>query len=382
MCNEPLAIQAKDSEGTLYENMLSKPVVNAYNTKDGFICLNQDQPGEAECPDFQVRFKCPLDHCATPNCAALMWRRAATEKALARLLTSLERGTSSSNWCVRVEQTSGFWCVRVEQTSGFWSVCEGGADLRVLVCEGGADLRVLVCESGADLRALVCEGGADLRALVCEGGADLRDLRDLGPLTFALTEGDAERPDPNQSRQSQCCGQLKPKVLGFKLWVLIHVLTRYGSVLESFSHRISHMKRECFTEWFDRDDPSGSGDWEKFSDLFRDHPTQICSKPIGVDAQTMEGLSLGSTRNKLNRSDINISIKHTDKYDLTGLVCLGSEQEAGVECADYKIRFLCPADFCMKPDTVCDLGYVLRLDGAGAGSVRHSRKKSGSRKSH
>ncbi|KAF3849962.1 hypothetical protein F7725_019681 [Dissostichus mawsoni] len=32
----------------------------------------------------------------------------------------------------------------------------------------------------------------------------------------------------------------------------------------------------CWTDWFDRDNPSGSGDWELSSDLRKENPGKIC----------------------------------------------------------------------------------------------------------
>ncbi|KAL3052399.1 hypothetical protein OYC64_005028 [Pagothenia borchgrevinki] len=51
---------------------------------------------------------------------------------------------------------------------------------------------------------------------------------------------------------------------------------------------------QCWTDWFDRDDPSGSGDWENFSNLYRENPGKICPKPQGIEATTLSGLSVAA----------------------------------------------------------------------------------------
>lgn len=50
----------------------------------------------------------------------------------------------------------------------------------------------------------------------------------------------------------------------------------------------------CWTDWFDRDDPSGTGDWETLSDLRKQFPQKICPKPIDIEVQTLSGLSVAA----------------------------------------------------------------------------------------
>lgn len=38
-----------------------------------------------------------------------------------------------------------------------------------------------------------------------------------------------------------------------------------------------------WTEWFDRDDERGSGDWEKLSDLHKAFPERLCSNPLDIE---------------------------------------------------------------------------------------------------
>lgn len=51
---------------------------------------------------------------------------------------------------------------------------------------------------------------------------------------------------------------------------------------------------ECWTDWFDRDDPTGTGDWELLSLLQTKYPKKICSKPLDIEAKTLSGLSPAS----------------------------------------------------------------------------------------
>ncbi|XP_059494000.1 uncharacterized protein si:dkey-205h13.2 [Stegostoma tigrinum] len=90
----------------------------------------------------------------------------------------------------------------------------------------------------------------------------------------------------------------------------------------------------CKTRWFDRDDPSGNGDFEDFVNLQKEYPDQICSKPTACEVETTSGISIMSTGD--NVADCSIS---------SGFTCINKEQEDG-SCEDYKIRFTCPESFC------------------------------------
>jgi len=42
-----------------------------------------------------------------------------------------------------------------------------------------------------------------------------------------------------------------------------------------------------WTQFFDRDNPSGNGDYEITSYLRREYPGRLCSNPIGIDARVI-----------------------------------------------------------------------------------------------
>uniref|UniRef100_A0A671K1A0 WxxW domain-containing protein n=1 Tax=Sinocyclocheilus anshuiensis TaxID=1608454 RepID=A0A671K1A0_9TELE len=92
---------------------------------------------------------------------------------------------------------------------------------------------------------------------------------------------------------------------------------------------ISLSTQSCITKWFDRDDPNGNGDYELLADLLSTNPGEICPSPIAIEAQT-------------------ISVFSGHVYNPTsGFACVNANQ-AGVLCADYKVRFTCPEDWCSK----------------------------------
>ncbi|KAM9860826.1 cell migration-inducing and hyaluronan-binding protein [Aulostomus maculatus] len=85
-----------------------------------------------------------------------------------------------------------------------------------------------------------------------------------------------------------------------------------------------------WTDWFDRDDERGSGDWEKLSDLHRAHPDQTCSNPLDIQAETLDGVPSNQTGDVIHKNDKNY-----------GFVCLNKDQGPLGVCNNYRVRFLC-----------------------------------------
>lgn len=85
-----------------------------------------------------------------------------------------------------------------------------------------------------------------------------------------------------------------------------------------------------WTAWLNRDDPSGTGDWETLDD-FRAAGINVCNgaAPIGIDCATLAGVDYR------NAGEV---------YSCTrgsGGICQNALQNDGA-CLDYQVRFLCP----------------------------------------
>ncbi|XP_034534879.1 mucin-5AC, partial [Notolabrus celidotus] len=98
----------------------------------------------------------------------------------------------------------------------------------------------------------------------------------------------------------------------------------------------SHTNTDCWTGWFDRDNPSGIGDLEILSVLQYENPAKICNKPLQIEVQTTAGLSAAATGDVIEVADVN-----------TGFICKNSAQAQGT-CQDYRVRFMCPSNFCSQ----------------------------------
>ncbi|XP_030260755.1 cartilage intermediate layer protein 2-like [Sparus aurata] len=97
---------------------------------------------------------------------------------------------------------------------------------------------------------------------------------------------------------------------------------------------------QCWTDWFDRDNPSGSGDWETLRSLRRENPGKICPEPRDMEVTTLSGLSVSAAGEVIFRNDL------TD-----GFVCRNQDQ-ADRMCNDYRVRFSCPPQYCGLQGTV------------------------------
>ena len=47
-------------------------------------------------------------------------------------------------------------------------------------------------------------------------------------------------------------------------------------------------KRQRAGKWYDRDDPSVTGDWETLKDLRQENPGEICARPLAIESQTVD----------------------------------------------------------------------------------------------
>ena len=79
-----------------------------------------------------------------------------------------------------------------------------------------------------------------------------------------------------------------------------------------------------WTDWLDRDDPDGVGDYELLGAF---DPYEACKSPIAVKAKDIG-------------PDGSILITHIDLE--TGFYCLNHEQTNGKSCSDFAVSFCCP----------------------------------------
>ena len=78
-----------------------------------------------------------------------------------------------------------------------------------------------------------------------------------------------------------------------------------------------------WSDWLNADDADNFGDWE----ALRSHP-QVCTHPVGIEAQ------------RVDQSNTDLQVVHISKE--YGFWCIHTEQDGGVQCTDWEVRFCCP----------------------------------------
>ncbi|XP_065835629.1 mucin-5AC-like [Oscarella lobularis] len=86
----------------------------------------------------------------------------------------------------------------------------------------------------------------------------------------------------------------------------------------------------CWTNWFDRDNPGGTGDWELLSDYYKEG-YNLCFQPKAVRCRTK------NTHKPYSSTGESVTCTLA-----TGLICKNQDQSPGKFCSDYEVSFLCP----------------------------------------
>jgi hypothetical protein len=94
-----------------------------------------------------------------------------------------------------------------------------------------------------------------------------------------------------------------------------------------------------WTEWLDRDDPSGNADAEILSNFLQEKPGAVCQQPTAIEAR----YSTPSGWVVINPSTASSAPNIIRAFSPTvGLACFNADQTNGKpSCQDYHVRFLC-----------------------------------------
>ncbi|XP_078578752.1 uncharacterized protein LOC144863450 [Branchiostoma floridae x Branchiostoma japonicum] len=188
-------------------------------------------------------------------------------------------------------------------------VCEW--DVLKLGCGDGKRIDILSALYGRTNNH-VCPGGS-VPTLSCRSPISLRQVRNLcqGTRSCSVQASNNVFGDP-------CAGTYK-----------------YLEVWYACTGGSEHPNPEgcpSWTRWYDRDDPSGTGDYEILSRLRMEHPGEVCPAP-----STMEARVKGSNVPASQTGD-HLFIFNTQ----LGLGCKSEDQEGHHQCEDYEVRFCCP----------------------------------------
>ncbi len=101
-----------------------------------------------------------------------------------------------------------------------------------------------------------------------------------------------------------------------------------------------------WTDWLNRDTPTGKGDYETLSDFLATGAVP-CTEPDHIECRTVDGVDWKQAGQKY-------------KCSLTrGGICVNAKQPAGEQCLNYEVRFLCdyePLRLSAESDTAFECG--------------------------
>ena len=148
-------------------------------------------------------------------------------------------------------------------------------------------------------------------------------------------------------REKSCKKYIKAKILTKSIWNQLglpaaefdkvcnagsaKLRVEYGFDKRPKSWSFIHELSVPWTGWLNRDNPGGNGDFETLADFVRNG--QVCANPRKIQCRgvgTRQLVSSGTVNGQNYRCDVTV-----------GGVCDNRQQNPGVRCGDYEVRFLC-----------------------------------------
>ncbi|XP_065141778.1 uncharacterized protein [Paramisgurnus dabryanus] len=349
VCPKPIAIEVTTLSGTQIQQTSS--IFQTYDPLQGFSCVN----GKLSCKDYRVRFTCPRSFCQT-KCVTRWFDRDDPSgngdfEYLSDLLKEYPGLICQNPIGIEAQTVSG---LHVIQTGNVFQVYNAISGFACVNSEQGAvqcdDYKVrFLCP---DSFCSSCRTPWIDRDNP-DGVGDFETLDHI-QIEYPLLVC----PQPIAIEVTTLSGiQIQQTSSIFQTFDPLQGFSCVNGNLSCQDYRVrftcprSFCQTKCVTRWFDRDDPSGNGDFEYLSDLLNENPGLICQNPIGIEAQTVAGLQASQTGNIFQVYNA-----------ISGFACVNSEQ-GGVQCDDYKVRFLCPDSFCSS----CRTPWIDRDNPGGVG---------------
>ncbi|KAA0707142.1 hypothetical protein E1301_Tti002463 [Triplophysa tibetana] len=308
ICPDPIGIEVQTLSG-----QPASRTGNIFRVNDasrGFACVNADQR-KIECVDYRVRFTCPEKFCS--QCTTKWFdlddpNGEGDYELLFKLLDKYPESICPDPIGIEVQTVSG---QPAFQTGNIFEVYD-------------------------PLQGFVCVNKQQKESSCCRTPwIDRDDPERVGDLeTLNLIQ--MEYP-------LQVCPQP----------IAIEVTTLSGTQVQQTASifQVGQYLSEWVTQWFDRDDDTGYGDYEYLSDLLKEYPGLLCPNPVGIEVQTISGQPAFQTGNVFQVYN-----------PTTGFACVNANQ-GGEQCADYRVRFLCPETLWSS----CSTKWFNRDDPSGKG---------------
>ncbi|XP_029429898.1 uncharacterized protein LOC115074513 [Rhinatrema bivittatum] len=96
----------------------------------------------------------------------------------------------------------------------------------------------------------------------------------------------------------------------------------------------------CWTKWFNRDEPTGTGDFEDVDSIYKANPGAMCTNATNIEARRSSDKMPASVTGE-------VFFRYNTNY---GFACKITDQ-ADYTCDDYEVRFRCPPSACPLMDS-------------------------------
>ncbi|XP_035690117.1 mucin-5AC-like [Branchiostoma floridae] len=337
ICRSPTDIQARVIS-TGQDAFLTGEVFASFDVTTGFVCRMRDQP-DGTCLDYEVRFCCPIPDCpggswttwfdrdnpgGVGDWEALVHLRPENPGQIcsnptavhARVISTQVEASLTGQVIHWYDTTNGFACVNRQQNDG-----DRCLEYEVRFCcppctnwtpwfdrdnpGGGGDWEVL-SHLRPENPGQICRAPTDIQARVISTGQDAFQTGEVFAF-YDVTSGFA------------CRAKDQP-----------------DSICLDYEVRFCCPLPDCpdgsWTPWFDRDNPSATGDWEALVHLRPENPGQICFNPTAVHARVIS-----------TQVEASLTGQVIHWYDTTnGFACVNRQQNDGEMCLEYEVRFCCP----------------------------------------
>ncbi|KAK6472435.1 hypothetical protein HHUSO_G28171 [Huso huso] len=301
ICSDPVDIETRTVSGIKAGN--TGNTFRIYNQSQGFACLNSEQ-WRKPCEDYKVVFSCNGTFCSGCQTGWFDYddpTGMGDYEVLSQLLTKYPKeicsqplaieaqtlsGTpalSTGNTFQVYDATYGFACVNAEQKGG--SRCE---DYRVrFTCP--REFCSAECRTGW-FSSDEPSGTGDIESLM--------QLQQKYPGQICRTplSVEAQTISGISALNTENIFQAYDTTYGF---ACINSAQK-NRICEDYQVRFTcpaEFCSDCRTRWFNRDSPSGKGDYETLLQLQEEYPGEICSDLWRIEAVTLSGIPASQTGN-------------------------------------------------------------------------------------
>ncbi|XP_034393731.1 mucin-5AC isoform X2 [Cyclopterus lumpus] len=340
ICSNPVDMEAHTVSGVKSQH--TGNTFHTYSASEGLVCLNSDQKVRP-CYDYKVMFTCTGQFCSEcrtrwfdhddptgngdfevlTDLRSIYPRDICPQPIAIEVQTiSGEPVSSTSNTFLYYDATYGFACVNADQRS---KSCE---DYKVrFTCLNE------FCQVSAQCRT---------QWLNSDAPSDEGDVESIFQLLKTFPGQVCRNPISIEAKSTSgiSAEHTGDTFLSYDVTFGFACINGKQSGKQCKDYQViltcpSDFCQGCRTRWFNMDNPASRGDYETLLQLQMLYPSEVCSKPVAIEAMTVSNVPAHKTGDVFQIYDASL-----------GFACVNAEQPGGKRCQDYKVRLTCPLAFC------------------------------------